>query len=152
MRLNEVLDRPAEWKENRISFQGHPDIKRDVKEYYFQVENPADLGPRNLSYSVVFAPVPGDDELFHPKELPGDVDYVQLTDMAGRDTITGSGAALKVFATTIDIIKKHKERTRVPIVIGSKRTEPSRVKLYSRMLDKIAKAKWKTKDEVQWLI
>ena len=81
-----------------------------------------------------------------------DVDYAQFTDMAGRDTITGSGAAVKVFATVKDIIQKHKQKTGVPIVIGSKRSEPSRVKLYSRMLDKIAKAKWKTNDEVQWLI
>ncbi|KKK51318.1 hypothetical protein LCGC14_3116150, partial [marine sediment metagenome] len=57
-----------------------------------------------------------------------------------------------------NIIKKHKQKVGVPILIQSKKSEPSRVKLYSRMFDKIATHKWETNQPehqhhmINWMI
>lgn len=88
-----------------------------------------------------------------PKNFPEHADLVDLElrnppkDVKDNDpggAITGTGNAFKVFATAFDIMKKHMKRTGIPLVIGSKTEYPSRVKLYGRMFDKVAAAKWKT--------
>ena len=45
----------------------------------------------------------------------------------------------------LDIIQKHRQKTGVPILVASKGNEPTRVKLYHRMFDKISTHKWETK-------
>ena len=110
---------------------------RDV--YRFKVDDHA--------YTVSFLQGVSNEFVFAdaPNDIPKQFDYVTLELDYEGDEITGTGNAYKVFSTVLDIIKKHKRKVGVPILAQSKGDVPSRVKLYSRMFDKIASHKWETK-------
>lgn len=176
MKLNEVFDSALDWatgpgkqfqRDDEYKFPNPKLADRDkeikpgyarwsVDTYNFKVNG--------KHYTVDFAPIHGEDDAFAPlpKNMPKHSDLATLS-LRGDESITGTGDAFKVYATVAQIMKKHVERTNLPIVVGSHIKYPSRVKLYSRIFDKLASAKWQTDrkkymeiddghDEVMWLI
>lgn len=168
MKLNEVFDSPVDWSFSTASGYADDTDKRQAEPnqtnwaydtYKFTVDDE--------KYKISFYRVTSKNIEFQPtpKNLPYHVDYVVLTDSSDSDDITGKGNAYKVFSTALDIIKTHMKRTKFPVLVGSKVNTPSRIKLYSRMFDKIASAKWRTdrqkhdpdyikdaNDEILWLL
>lgn len=157
MKLYEVFDKATDFK-----------IVKDNSEhveYDFKLPNPKPTGPVDIFYTVTFHRIPEDDQIYMASgpDVDGPVYLVDLTAM-GVDSVTGWGNAHGVFATTRAILEDFKKRKSGHVLVTSKASVPSRVKLYSRMFDRIAKAKWKIPEqrvpnsvdiftpEVAWLI
>lgn len=175
MKLNEVFDSPGEWEQKPGADWApgglgthNPELanRRYEKDLSYWSVDTYTFSVGKEKYEIEFSPVTDKDSHLQPAPngLPKFMDYVALgrntknmhgDELRGNDAISGTGNAHKVFATAGDIIKKHIKRTGVPVVIGSKQSEPSRVKLYSRIFDKIASLKWKSEGrqpEVHWLL
>ena len=149
MKLNEVFNSPQPWQQtqqvtHRKTLAQADQSMWDADTYKFTIDD--------REYDVAFSQgVIGDWNVKGaPKGVPKQFD-VPVLNMKQNDSfdgwtgeITGTGNAYKVASTVFDVIKKHKKKTGVPILIQAKEDEPSRVKLYSKMFDKIATHKWET--------
>lgn len=144
MKLSEVFDTPNRWEHTNKANWDNLERSEDDQAYWSNDTYKFEVDGKR--YSVVFLPGNRNHEFAGgaPKDIPKFFDIAVLNDAEGSTDITGAGDAYKVFATTYNIIKKHKQQVGVPVLVGAKRNEPSRVKLYSRMFDKIATHKWNT--------
>ncbi len=118
-------------------------------------------------YELLFSQGTKEDELEYgaPNDIPEMFDAPVLNlirakggSYVGSDEITGTGNAFKVFSIVFKIIEKHRKKENIPIFVQAQVTEPSRVKFYSRLYDKIATHKWTatypegTPNRVSWML
>ena len=146
MRLFELFDNPVsdiEWEETVLG----EDARFRVGEYV---------------YNVSFSPVPPDafeEDRSIPRSLmamidndvaPIDIEFQQykaapknsfITGTDGTHEITGTGNEIKVFSTVVDIIQNWISRNPNEQLVYISAKEPSRVKLYRRMVNSFAKGK-----------
>lgn len=165
MKLNEVFDSSVDWKQTHdVGGQrkpGEDPLWSGGDHYYFQIGN--------IGYRLVFHQSTNDDRevLGAPFDLPEQFDLITLFSGEVDDEesplfgkvikdakaeITGTGNAFKAFSTVGKIVKQHMKKTKLPVVVQAQLDEPSRVKLYSKLFDKIAARKWKTNQVTSWLI
>jgi hypothetical protein len=70
-----------------------------------------------------------------------------------KSEITGSGHAVKVFGVVMQILKDARARTQAEhVLISAFEDEPSRVKLYNRLVGNKAIKKWSKNGVAYWLI
>ena len=147
MKLKEVFDSPQSWKQIQSTSSDPADRKQPNQankpmwgedSYNFRIGGNKYIVrfPQGVSNEFQIKGAPDD--------IPKQFDYVSF-ELNDSDEIMGTGNAYKVFSTVLDIIKNHKRRVGVPVLAQAKGNEPSRIKLYSRMFDKIASHKWETK-------
>lgn len=110
----------------------------------------------NLTYDTIAKKVKYFDVPdLHMHSLDRDADYWEFHfntydgNKKSVDTITNTGNAFKVFATVRKIIQEilNKIGPDSYLIIIARSSEPSRVKLYSKLIGKISKTQWTAKTQ-----
>lgn len=146
MRLVELFDKPitdVEWMET-----------------VFGEEARFDIG--NNAYNVSFTPIPPEsfeeERLSIPRGvmamLDNDIHPIAIEfelyndDHAGTHDITGTGNEVKVFSTVASIIQQWVWRSTDTQLVYIAAKEPSRIRLYKRLVNTFAKGKkiWELRD------
>ncbi len=115
-RTNEAFDKPYEWWADLIT--------KNHLEYAFETH-------KKEKYYVIF--------ILNDGENPNTT--VSFTDEDGGYKMTDSGDAFRIFATVMEILYSQKEQllSQGSIKFTAKNDEPSRIRLYDRMVKKYAK-------------
>jgi len=143
MIIKELFNKVADWD--------YEDVQMEYGEAVTAVFNIDDKDGVEQKYEVQFEEMADEDDLTNMDTpfLPntGGVWELNFTSqvVGGRfniktNKITGSGNELLVFATVLDIIDKASQKHNINnITFGASNNEPSRVKLYKRLMKRLSK-------------
>ena len=137
MLINELFTKSLKWEYTQ-NWREDVTAKFDVGEFEYSVKM---LGNGS-----------GDFMLSDPEEHFGntwEVDFKQHSDSEGtKSTITGSGNALVVLTTVMEIISQIiKEKNIITLIFQADNAEPSRLKLYHRLAKQFEKKGWRYIDD-----
>lgn len=121
MLLNEVFNAPTEWEAH--------EQRLDYFEAWFRI--------RTMPYRFrASAYIDKNDEMVHPTHW--DVEFYADVDIRTHDKygVLNIGNQQQVFATVVDIMKTFVKQYR-PAIISFQAEEPSRMKLYQRMVSRL---------------
>ncbi len=88
-----------------------------------------------------------------PKEGLYDFHFRSSEEEDGKTKLTGTGHSVRIMSTILSVLKQALAQPQVKHIITTAfKNEPSRIKLYDKVLKNIAKKRWEHNGAVYWLL